>query len=376
MGKFFEVDFFLEKNKPPLETNMFITDNLAGWLNVPIWYVKEWAIYNSVDSIIKSSKHYCRKYYLWNETKVREFVAYHNNSPYNPEYPHETGPGTGTIKSARKSSASVSLPEDKMNIFIENNLKDNEGTMEHKRMSIQKLFASYLKERGFSLEVDEEVIDKALTDSVKFADYVKENYVPHTPPVREKYFDNVDSFLKQFKSRLEDNTFKTLDIALWLGCTVRHVQKWAIKNNVDYTYHAGRKYYLWNEVKIREFADYYNRNYGKPKKRKNIPKWDNIIEALKLKLNLEEANKQPNFFYRNIVFHKPIRVLLRHWGWKEEDILQEIINGNQKLLGYFQYCIDNPAPISWFYADSRSSEAYSRYKKWRENLPVVFKRNC
>ena len=84
-----------------------------------------------------------------------------------------------------------------------------------------------------------------------------------------KYFD-VEMFIKSLTSK-NDISIKTVDIARWNECTVRHIQKWAINNEVKNQRIDGRKYYIWTEDKIREFALYYNRNFNKPKKKYYIP---------------------------------------------------------------------------------------------------------
>jgi len=157
-----------------------------------------------------------------------------------------------------------------------------------------------------------------------------------------KFFD-IESFLIIFKSRLESNELETLHIATRLDCTVRHVQKWAINNNVDFINKGGRKYYLWNEAKIREFAAYYNRKHTKPKKPKKqyyIPRWNDAVQLVKAKLGLKKSEyiKTDNRFFRKI-FDK---ILNRHGDWiTDEYFVLEIANGNQNLLNYIQYFYDN-----------------------------------
>ena len=98
----------------------------------------------------------------------------------------------------------------------------------------------------------------------------------------EKFFD-VDIFLNRYKKEKE---IETIAVAIWLNCSLRHVQKWGKNNNVEYIRKDGRKYYVWDEVKLREFAAYYNRNHNKPRKVYYIPRWDEAVEKAKTKLDL------------------------------------------------------------------------------------------
>jgi hypothetical protein len=125
----------------------------------------------------------------------------------------------------------------------------------------------------------------------------------------EEFF-NIDIFLKRYNLPYEETKVETKQIAQWVNCTLRHIQKWAIKNNVEFISKEGRKYYLWNETKLREFAVYYNRNYNKPKIY-YYSKWDKCLPKIKEKLNfgsmresivnsilikeLHEINKENNY---------------------------------------------------------------------------------
>ena len=79
---------------------------------------------------------------------------------------------------------------------------------------------------------------------------------------RVKYFD-IEKFLG-FTSR-KQKPVETKDISNWLDCSVRYIQKYASENEVPFTRIHGRKYYLWNEDSIREFATRYNQNYTNEK---------------------------------------------------------------------------------------------------------------
>jgi len=178
-----------------------------------------------------------------------------------------------------------------------------------------------------------------------------------------EHFFEVDPFLSRFKPLLENNTLETKHIAGWLNCTVRHVQKWAINSGVDFISKGGRKYYVWNEAKIREFATYYNRNYNKPKeppkprKKYYAAKWDKPIELIKPKLNLEIAAANLHseivpylrilyFYYRSTdsVLRMIFNYIHKVSGKKlaDEYFIQKIKNEDPELLDFIQYFLDNP----------------------------------
>ena len=175
----------------------------------------------------------------------------------------------------------------------------------------------------------------------------------------ERFFE-VDFFLKKYKSLLETNELTTTHIASWLDCTVRHVQKWAINNGVDFISKGGRKYYIWNETKIREFATYYNRNHNKPKKpskpkkRYYIPRWDKAVETYSitiLKMDKETYRKSIVSAYGNSkrTLRRGFDTIAKYHGdWLTDEYLaQEIINGNQKLLTYLPYFMHYYHIKSW-----------------------------
>ena len=141
----------------------------------------------------------------------------------------------------------------------------------------------------------------------------------------EQFFE-VSPFLSKFKTHLENNTLETKHIAGWLDCTVRHVQKWAINNGVKYIEKGGRKYYIWNERKIRGFADYYNRNYKKhlnPKKTFYSLNHPYIFEVLNSKLNLEKEiqRRKEEIMFKARQRYKAKRIEARR---KIEEIQEEM----------------------------------------------------
>jgi hypothetical protein len=78
-----------------------------------------------------------------------------------------------------------------------------------------------------------------------------------------EYFD-VDKFLKLYLKR--NINIETKHLSDWIGCTVRHIQKFGKLNDVPFHRIHGIKYYIWNEMNIREFGEWFNRNYKEPLK--------------------------------------------------------------------------------------------------------------
>ena len=140
----------------------------------------------------------------------------------------------------------------------------------------------------------------------------------------EKTFD-VETFLKMMSRK--NKPIETKDISSWLGCTVRHIQKWCQKNNVKYHLTGGRKYYIWNEFTLKEFQKWYNRNLNKPKKKYYIPVQKNI----KVKQRIE---REPYLTTRDIlttfdIEGKPIRIDDKIWVKTQMRYIQKWCKNNE-----------------------------------------------
>jgi hypothetical protein len=77
-----------------------------------------------------------------------------------------------------------------------------------------------------------------------------------------KTFD-VNSFLKDFSKNEEP--IESIDIAFWIDCSVRNIQKFAAKYEIPYNRIHGRKYYIWNENSLLAFKLWYERKNKEPK---------------------------------------------------------------------------------------------------------------
>jgi hypothetical protein len=75
-----------------------------------------------------------------------------------------------------------------------------------------------------------------------------------------EYFD-VDKFLKVFLKR--QLPIETKHLSDWIGCSLRHIQKFGKLNDVPYHRIHGIKYYIWNETNIRKFGKWFNRKHDK-----------------------------------------------------------------------------------------------------------------
>jgi FMN phosphatase YigB (HAD superfamily) len=79
----------------------------------------------------------------------------------------------------------------------------------------------------------------------------------------KKAFD-VDSFLLVMARKKKQ--VETEDIAGWVECSVRYIQRYAAKNDVPYSRIHGIKRYIWSEEDVRNVSKWLNRKYGKVKK--------------------------------------------------------------------------------------------------------------
>ena len=160
----------------------------------------------------------------------------------------------------------------------------------------------------------------------------------------ESFFE-VESFLGRFRLRLENNTLETKHIAGWLDCTVRHVQKWAIDNSVDHVNAGGRKYYIWDEQKIRAFADHYNRRHYRPIKIYYVSHggWETALEAAMSKLDL--GSKHP-YELRGVLCREFNRVHAEN-GYKIDcdSIIIHLINNSPDYVETLQKIVDEYIPF-------------------------------
>jgi len=331
MEQFFDDDLFLMWVRPLLEKNELTTEYISAFLSCTNRYVQKWAISNGVDFISKGG----RKYYIWTEAKIREFADYHNRPPkpkkryYIPKYEVQDIVNSVLPKlSAEFPDANKSTVESGLKAVIARTYEKNPTVTVWLIKSIFRVKWERLKER-----VKEEINNTEMI--------ISDTDISLKPPSKS-------------------NELTTKHIAESLNCTTRHVQKWARNNGVDYIYKEGRKYYVWDETKRREFTGYYHRKYSKHEKKKYyIPKWRSL-EAVKSKLNLEKEeelklrikllDKKYNlpcyYYYRDSIdsiIRAAIRKLFRTYKWlTDEYLLQEITNENPKLLRFFQTYIDNP----------------------------------
>ena len=170
------------------------------------------------------------------------------------------------------------------------------------------------------------------------------------------YFD-VDKFSEyMFISKdksIYENEIDTKDIANWLECSVRYIQKWAVNNNMESNTISGRKTYIWTEEKLEEFALYFNRNYNKPKKKyyyyvkkekvkvkKVIKKKDKTLPFTTTKDIVNEIQKHLKKGYKDVTILKFIRKYCKvsnveyeyHFGRKYYKITEDIKTKIIKLL--------------------------------------------
>ena len=101
------------------------------------------------------------------------------------------------------------------------------------------------------------------------------------------YF-KVESFINKFAKQ---EIIETKDIANWIECSVRHVQKFAKMNSLPFSRNHGRKNYLWNKETVRNFAKWNNR------------KADNTLVKPKIKKHEKELPKnQDSIIIREIAY--------------------------------------------------------------------------
>jgi hypothetical protein len=135
-----------------------------------------------------------------------------------------------------------------------------------------------------------------------------------------EYFD-VDKFLKVYLKR--NINIETKHLSDWVGCSVRHIQKFGKLNDVPFHRIHGIKHYIWNETTIREFGKWFNRNYKK----------ETRIEVNRTKKEVKEKIKK-----EHKVNFRTIKDLVIELCGKEDTYKIRIFQKWAKLFGVpFQY---------------------------------------
>jgi hypothetical protein len=80
---------------------------------------------------------------------------------------------------------------------------------------------------------------------------------------------NVDLFINYYKKK--QVIIETKHISEWTECSIRHIQKWCQKNNIESHRIHGIKHYIWNEKNIRKFGEWFNRKLNKEPKKYYVP---------------------------------------------------------------------------------------------------------
>ena len=112
--------------------------------------------------------------------------------------------------------------------------------------------------------------------------------------MRGKFFD-LNGFIevKLIRCGKSINDIQSSDISDWLDCSVRSVQKWCLKNNIEYKRINGRKNYIWNKETLEKYVEWYNekskeKSYyvhkekkPKPEKTKKVRQFITIPEIIR-----------------------------------------------------------------------------------------------
>ena len=138
-------------------------------------------------------------------------------------------------------------------------------------------------------------------------------------------------FVKYDKSTFVEGEISTKDLSSYLECTERHIQKWCKSNKVKFVLKGGRKYYLWNDEKLEEFGEWFNRKINKPKKKYYVP----VVKEKK------QEKKKIDFITTRDVLEEMINVNKLVW----DDVLK-IKKSRMRNIQY--WCKENNVPFKYF----------------------------
>jgi hypothetical protein len=158
---------------------------------------------------------------------------------------------------------------------------------------------------------------------------------------------NVDLSVFQKVIARKNKQIETIDLAEWIECSSRYIQKWCKRNNIEKWSSSGREYYIWNEkslgllqnslkekqskkiVKDRKLKDKKINKYYKPRPRPEI-KFTTVQEfAEEIKIT------------RRYIYSLPIPIS----EWKViEKTLNEELSFTAKLYWIRWWCRKNNIP--------------------------------